>query len=80
MTYNKIFVDSDVLLDLLLQREPFYLHSQRLFDTGKEKDLKLYTSTLILANVHYLVAKLTNKNDRKRLDQNFVEIIGHVTF
>ncbi|MDB5136682.1 MAG: PilT protein [Mucilaginibacter sp.] len=65
MTYKKIFVDSDILLDLLLKRDSFFDHSQKLLKKSQEKTIKLYTSTLILANVHYLIAKGTNKKTAK---------------
>ena len=72
MAYRKVFVDSDIILDLLLQREPFTSYSQVLF-AGNIPEIKLYTSSLILANVHYLIQKHTNKTiARNRIK----EVIG----
>ena len=61
MAYKKIFIDSDILLDLLLARKPFERFSEILLQEGKVRSLNLCTSTLILANVYYLVAKDFNK-------------------
>ena len=62
MTADKLFVDSDILLDFLLDRLPFAEFSQALISRGEQGKLKLHSSTLILANVHYLVSKNLNKD------------------
>ena len=56
----KLFVDSDIILDLLAQREPHYIHSARLFTLIDQKIVIAYTSPLIFANLHYLLKKLTS--------------------
>jgi predicted nucleic acid-binding protein len=76
---SKIFVDSDTLLDFLLDRPPFVYYSQSLISKGKQGLFKLYTSTLILANVHYLISKNINRQAAKiaiREVLNFVEILA----
>ena len=52
-----VFVDSDVILDVLEKREPFYLYSAQILSMGDEKKLKLVTSSLVFANVYYLLRK-----------------------
>ncbi|TFF38273.1 type II toxin-antitoxin system VapC family toxin [Mucilaginibacter psychrotolerans] len=59
---SKIFVDSDTLLDFLLDRSPFADYSQSLISKGLQGTMDLCTSTLILANVHYLVSKNINRH------------------
>lgn len=61
MDYKKIFVDSDILLDVLLSREPFNKYGQLLLQERGERNYKLYSSTLIFANVFYMVAKKFNR-------------------
>lgn len=56
----KIFVDSDIILDLLAQREPHYIHAARLFTLIDQKEVLAYTSPLIFANLHYLLKKQTS--------------------
>ena len=52
-----VFVDSDVILDVLEKREPFYLYSAQILSMGDEKKLKLVTTSLVFANVYYLLRK-----------------------
>lgn len=57
---NKVFIDSDVILDLLAQREPHYLSAARLFSLIDRQEIAAYTSFLVFANLHYLLKKLTS--------------------
>jgi len=72
-TYNKIFVDSDTLLDFFLNRSPFIDYSETLLNMAEERLVKINTSSLILANVHYLLAKNLNKKIA-------VDAVKHIMF
>jgi len=63
---KKIFVDSDIILDLLAKREPFYLDSAKLFTLIEQKKIKAFTSPLIFANVHYILRKLSSNEIARR--------------
>ena len=41
MAYNKAFVDSDVILDMLLKREPFFIHSRTIFANRIQNQVEL---------------------------------------
>lgn len=56
----RLFVDSDVILDLLTKREPHFEHAAKLFTLIDQQKVKAYTSPLIFANLHYLLKKLTS--------------------
>jgi predicted nucleic acid-binding protein len=54
---RRIFIDSDVILDVLADREPFNLHAGRLFDRIDKGDVEAFTSPLVFANLFYLLRK-----------------------
>ncbi|MBT8387368.1 MAG: PIN domain-containing protein [Ignavibacteria bacterium] len=58
----KIFVDSDIILDLLAQREPYFEHAAKLFTLIDQQKVEAYTSSLVFANLHYLLKKLTSNS------------------
>ncbi len=58
----KLFVDSDIILDLLAEREPHYIHAARLFTLINQNKIIAYTSPLIFANLHYLLKKQTTNS------------------
>ena len=56
----KIFVDNDVILDVLLERKNFK-YSQELLVHTEQRQIKAYTSPIIFTNSFYIINKLTNK-------------------
>ena len=77
MASKKIFVDSDIILDLLLKRDPFFRFSQTLLNSAEKHSLTLCTSTLVIANVHYFLSKSVKDKDIARLHIKLLtEVIG----
>jgi predicted nucleic acid-binding protein len=62
MGSEKVFVDSDILLDLFFDRKPYSQFAIKLFDINLQKNFSLYTSTLITANLYYIISKQRNKS------------------
>ncbi|MBD3374844.1 PIN domain-containing protein [candidate division KSB1 bacterium] len=58
---NKLFIDADIILDLLLEREPFFVSSSKLFTLIEENKVIAFTTPVILANIYYISARMTNK-------------------
>ena len=52
-----LFVDSDVILDVLEKRERFYEYSAQILSLADEKKVKLVTTFLAFANIYYLLRK-----------------------
>lgn len=52
-----LFIDSDVILDVLERREHFYEYSAQILSLGDDKKVKLVTTSLVFANVYYLLRK-----------------------
>lgn len=62
---ERVFVDTNIVLDLLEKREEFYSEAQELFTLADKKEVKLYISALTIANVHYLLFKHLRMDARK---------------
>ncbi len=54
---NKVFVDSDVIIDLLCKREPHYAFSSQIFVLSDTNKIDLYTTSLVFSNVYYILRK-----------------------
>ncbi len=54
---GKVFVDSDIILDLLSAREPFYQHAAGLFSLADKEQLKIFVASLSFANLNYILSK-----------------------
>ena len=74
---NKIFVDTDVILDLLARRIPHFHFSAVLFTFAEMKKLELYTTPLIIANTFYILRKqLGNESAKNALRK--LRILLHI--
>jgi predicted nucleic acid-binding protein len=58
MNKPRLFVDSDVILDLVLQRVEHYECAQKLFDQFQQGKNILCTSSIVIANMHFIIRKL----------------------
>ena len=63
---NKIFIDTDVILDLLARRLTHFHFSAVLFTFAEMKKLELYTSPLIFANTFYILRKQLGNEEAKK--------------
>jgi len=59
---KKLFIDSDIILDLLLKREPFFSDSQKVVAMIERNYFSGFTSSLIIANCFYIIS---NNRDKK---------------
>ena len=65
---KKVFVDTDIILDLLSQREPFYKFSANLFSAADKNEIKIYVSALSFTNLIYMLSKQFSADQaRKKL-------------
>jgi predicted nucleic acid-binding protein len=55
---QRIFVDTDILLDLLAEREPFYEFSARLFSQADRNSIEIAVSSLSFGTLNYLLSKI----------------------
>ncbi|MCB0745598.1 MAG: PIN domain-containing protein [Ignavibacteriae bacterium] len=54
---KNIFIDSDIILDLLAKREPHYIFAAKLFTLIDQRKFIGFTSPIVFANLHYLLKK-----------------------
>lgn len=54
---EKVYVDTDIILDLLTKRNPFYRPAALLFSMAERKEVKVFVSPLIFANLFYILRK-----------------------
>ncbi len=59
---KKIFVDTDVILDFLAQREPHAQAASELFALIGNAEIKAYTTTQSFANLFYLLGKVLSRD------------------
>jgi predicted nucleic acid-binding protein len=58
---DSLFVDTDVILDLFVRREPHHKMALRFFSFLKKHVIQGFTSPVSVANTYYILAKIRNK-------------------
>jgi predicted nucleic acid-binding protein len=62
---NNLFIDSDIIIDLLAQRKHF-MEAAGLMAIIADKKASGFTTPLVLANVDYIITKYSNRKKSKR--------------
>jgi len=73
---KKLFIDSDIILDVLAERDNFYEPAASLFDLGYEKKIDLFTTAVVLANVFYILRKKLSIEKSKEQIKELRQIIN----
>ena len=74
---KRVFVDTDIIYDLLGKRDPFYVAAAQLFTLADEGKVQIYISALSLANLHYLISKQRTEEEAKEILRKF-KVLVHV--
>jgi predicted nucleic acid-binding protein len=68
---QSVFVDTDIVLDLLARREPFYDAAARLFSLAETGNMSLSVSSLTFANLFYILRKQVSAKHAHEVLRNF---------
>ena len=63
----KVFLDTNIVIDLLDKREPFYIDAVELFTLAYKKEITLFVSPMTYATASYLLRKHGKEGMRKLL-------------
>lgn len=76
---DSVFLDTDVILDLYIDRPPFHDVALNLFTLLKRSKTKCFTSALVIANTYYILSKAENRQyalDKIRTLRKLVSIVS----
>ena len=72
---KKIFVDTNVIIDLIADRKPFNQFAIEIFNKAETKIIKLYTSSHTFSTTHYLLKKYIGEKKLREILYNLTEFI-----
>jgi len=64
---KKLFIDTNILLDLLAERKPFYNEAAALFSLADKDRILLSISSLSTVNIHHILRKLKSGQEANRI-------------
>lgn len=72
---KNIFLDTNIIVDLIADRPPFSKYAIELFSLAEDNKIKLYTSSHSLATTHYLLKKYIEEKELRVILHNLLEFI-----
>jgi len=75
---HKIFVDTDIIYDMLAKREPHYQAAAKLFTLSDGGKIQIFISALTVANIHYLISKQLSSHEAKQIIRKFKLLVNIV--
>ncbi len=72
---ENIFVDTNIIIDLLAKRDLFYKDAQALFTLSDKKEIQLCISSLSFANAYYSIVKQHKDIDAKKYLAKFKVLV-----
>ncbi len=73
---KKIFVDTNILVDLIADRRPFSKFAIEIFSKAENKKIKLFTSSHSIATTHYLLKKYVAEKELRDILYNLLEFVN----
>ncbi len=73
---SKILIDTNIVIDLLAKRAPFYDGAAILFSLADKHKVKLTVSSLTFANTYYVLSKLKSPRESRKILRRFKILVG----
>lgn len=73
---DKILVDTNIILDLLAKRALFFAEAQQLFTLADKNKVKLYVSSLTIANTYYVLSHSLKIQDARKIIRKFKILVS----
>ncbi|MBL7473722.1 type II toxin-antitoxin system VapC family toxin [Robertkochia sediminum] len=72
---SRILIDTNIIIDLLAKREPYYKDAATLFTLADENRITLTISSLTFANTNYILTKLTSVKSSRQILRKFKVLV-----
>lgn len=72
---KNVFIDTNILIDLLADRPPFSKFAIEIFDLAEKKEVRLFTSSHSYATTHYLLKKYIGEKELRQLLSSLLDFI-----
>lgn len=76
---TKVFLDTNIIIDFLIDRKPFSKFALQLFELGENGEVQLFVSSHAIATTHYILKKYMKENDLREILSNLLDYIQIVS-
>lgn len=72
---KEVFIDSDVIIDVMIDRKPFVEHSELILSRCEKSEINGFISLVTLTNIHYLAARQIGKEKSLQFIKSLLQIV-----
>lgn len=72
---KKIFLDTNIIIDIILDRQPFSKYSIEILKKAENNEIELFISSHTIATTHYILKKILQEKTVREILSNLIEII-----
>lgn len=72
----RILLDSNIILDVALKREPFYKEAKEIIEAIDDKKFSFYVSSVSITDIHYILSKASSRSYSLSFLNDLCETMG----
>jgi predicted nucleic acid-binding protein len=72
---KKILIDTNIVIDLLAKRDPFYAEAAELFSKADKNEIELSISALSITTTHYILSQRLKSEEAKSILRKFKVLV-----
>ena len=72
---KKVFLDTNIIVDLIADRRPFSKFAIEIFNKAEEKKIEIFTSSHSIATTHYLLKKYLDEKPLREVLYNLLDYL-----
>jgi len=76
MAFKNIFLDTNILVDIVANRFPFSKNAISIFDYCQRHKIKMYSTSHSLSTVHYIAKKVVDEKELRSIIEDLLDTIS----
>lgn len=76
MVFNQIFLDTNILVDIVANRTPFAKDAILIFDYCQRLKIKMYSTSNSIATLHYIAKKMVDEKELRSIIEDLLDTIS----
>jgi predicted nucleic acid-binding protein len=76
MVYKHIFLDTNILVDIVANRMPFAENAISIFDYCKKSNVKMYSTSHSIATLHYIAKKIVDEKELRLIIEDLLDTVS----
>lgn len=76
MGFKHIFLDTNILIDIVANRLPFSKNAISIFDYCQRNEIRIYSSSHSLAAMHYIAKRVVDEKELRSIIEDLLDTIS----